>query len=735
MKRSVTTRMAQWSARHPGWAIGLWLVFVAATFALGSVMETRQATGSETGVGESKHADEIRESGDFPDPDTDNVLITPLSGTWDDGRATAAAQDLAGRLEAHPEVADVGDPVPSPTGEALLLPVTFGEDVDGEETIPLLEPDVAAVSAQNTELRVELIGNASINKGINDLVDSDLGKAGVISLPLTLGILLLAFGAIIAAGVPLLLALSAVMSAMGLWAAASQVFPDPGSVMHVILLVGMAVGVDYSLFYLKREREERAKGRGHLDAVAIAAETSGRSVVVSGFAVMVSMGGLYLAGDPVFNGLGSGAIIVVAVAMLGSLTVLPAALSKLGRAVDRPRVPFIWRLTNRTGQGLASRTHQPRLWPALLKPALRAPKTTLVFALVAMAALAFFALDMKPKNSELEDFPPDMPTIQAYERLTTAFPSEGNTHWVAVKADAARADEVAAALIALNTQAGDGNLFTPAAEPEIEVSGDKTVTVMALPVPFSTGTSEAKDSLTELRGELVPATVGKIAGADIAVGGGIASDVDYVEHQRKALPLVIGFVVLLTFLMMAFAFKSIVVALVTAALNLVSAAAAFGVLVLVFQKTWAEGILDFTSNGHVVTWIPLFLFVILFGLSMDYHVFVVSRIREAVKEGMTTRDAVAYGVTRTAGVVTSAAIVMVAVFGVFATLSMLEMKQIGVGLSVAILIDATVIRIFLLPSIMTLLGRANWWPSKLGRLTPETPAATERTEALIGAGR
>ncbi|HEY1179271.1 MAG TPA: MMPL family transporter [Phytomonospora sp.] len=731
MSRSATTRVAQWSARHPGWAVGLWLVFVAATFALGNVMETRQATGSETGVGESQHADEIRESGDFPDPDTDNVLITPLAGAWDAQRATAAAEDVAARIDAHPEVAEVGAPVPSPVGEGVLVPITFGEDVDGEEALALLDPDIAAVAAQNGELRVELIGGSSIDKGINDLVDSDLGKAGVISLPLTLGILLLAFGAIIAAGVPLLLALSAVMSAMGLWAVASQVFPDPGTVMHVILLVGMAVGVDYSLFYLKREREERAKGRAHLDAVAIAAETSGRSVIVSGLAVMVSMGGLYLAGDPVFNGLGSGAIIVVAVAMLGSLTVLPAVLSKLGRAVDRPRVPFVWRLTNRA----YSADHQPRLWPALLKPALRAPKTTLVLALAAMAALAFFALDMQPKNSELEDFPPDMPTIQAYERLTGAFPSEGNTHWIAVKADAARADEVATALTELNTRAAGGELFAPAPEPDLEVSGDRTVTVMALPVPFDTGTTGAEDSLNTLRDDLVPATVGKITGADVAVGGGIAGDIDYVEHQRKALPLVIGFVVLLTFLMMAVAFKSIVVALVTAALNLVSAAAAFGVLVLVFQKTWAEKLLDFDSNGHVVTWIPLFLFVILFGLSMDYHVFVVSRIREAVKQGMNTRDAVAYGITRTAGVVTSAAIVMVAVFGVFATLSMLEMKQIGVGLSVAILIDATVIRIFLLPSIMTLLGRANWWPSRLGRFTPGTPAAPERAEALVGAGR
>ncbi|GLZ75429.1 membrane protein [Actinorhabdospora filicis] len=725
MGRSVTTKAAQWSARHPWWAIGLWLAFVVVTFMLGSRVETKQLENG--GVGESHHGREIANEGKFDDPDTDNVLITP-TGAWDEAAAKSAAEDVLARLKNRPEVAKAEGPVPSRAAEALLVPIEYNVVPDGgENPVLALRQVVADAQAAHPDLRMELIGNESIGTAIDELVDGDLGRAGMISLPLTLVILLLAFGAIVAAGVPLLLALSAVASAMGLWAVASQVVPDPGSAMHVILLIGMAVGVDYSLFYLKREREERAKGRKHLDAVAIAAETSGRSVVVSGFAVIVSMAGLYLAGDPVFNGLGTGAIIVVAVAMLGSLTVLPAVLAKLGRAVDRPRVPFIWRLTNRAH----TPGHTPKLWPTLLKPALRAPRTTLLLALAALAALAVFAVDLNPKNSELEDFPPDMPMVQAYDRLTTAFPSEGQTHLIAVKAPAAEAAEIKEQLISLSVKAGGDPLFSPDAEPKIRQSASMTITTLALPVPFDSSQPGAAESLEKLRNELIPATVGTIGDADVAVTGGIAYDIDYVAHQKTAMPLVIGFVVLLTFLMMIFAFKSVVVAAVAALLNMVSAAAAFGVLVLVFQKTWAEKLLDFHSNGHVVTWVPLFLFVILFGLSMDYHVFVVSRIREGVERGMETREAVAYGITRTAGVVTSAAVVMVAVFGVFATLSMNEMKQIGVGLSVAILIDATIVRIFLLPSLMALLGRANWWPSKLGRAVP---SEAERERELVTAG-
>ncbi len=346
------------------------------------------------------------------------MLITSRSGELDPAAGAAAAADVAKRLGALPDVAEVGKPVPSPDGRALLVPVTMAGDPDAaSDRVEALLDATAKVQAGHLGLRVEEVGGASIDKGINDQVANDLSKAEFISLPVTLLIMLVAFGAIIAAGVPVLLALSAVGSAFGLSALASHLVPAVDTISSVILLMGMAVGVDYSLFYLKREREERANGNSHVRAVEIAAATSGHAVVVSGFAVIVSMAGLYLAGDAVFASLATGSIIVVAVAVLGSLTVLPALLAKLGRRVDRPRVPLLWRLTNRTGP--------PRVWPALLRPALRHPLATLLVTLVALGALAWPALDLKLKSSGEDDLPRSIPVMRSYDRLTEAFPGEG----------------------------------------------------------------------------------------------------------------------------------------------------------------------------------------------------------------------------------------------------------------------------------------------------------------------
>jgi RND superfamily putative drug exporter len=534
----------------------------------------------------------------------------------------------------------------------------------------------------------------------------------------TLAVLLLAFGALIAAGLPLLLALSAVAAAIGLYAVASQAFPDFGAVPHVILLIGLAVGVDYSLFYLRREREERRRGAGHLDAVAIAAATSGRAVVVSGFAVLVSMAGLFLAQDVIFAGLAAGAMIVVGVAVIGSLTVLPAVLALLGRAVDRPRVPVLWRLTGRGDR--------PRWWPVLLRPALRAPLVTLLVTLTGMLALALPALGMSRANPGIEDFPRDIPVVAAYHRLVAAFPGEGNAHLVAVRAPAGQAEVVRRALADLSRQAGGDPRFAPGAEPAVRTSADRTVSTLELAVPFPEGAPEVAQTLALLRTELVPATAGEVAGAEYAVGGAAAESLDYTAHQSRRLPWVIGFVVALTVATMAVAFRSVVVALVAGALNVVSVSAAFGLLTLVFQHL--------TGTGHIVSWVPLFLFVVLFGLSMDYHVFVVSRIREAAAAGLDTRAAVREGIVRSAGVVTSAAAVMVAVFAIFGTLTLIEMKQLGVGLAAAIAIDATVVRVLLLPSAMSLLGRANWWPSGLSR-RPSGAGDLDRSATAVAAGR
>jgi putative drug exporter of the RND superfamily len=725
VKRPMTVRVARWSAEHPWRAIALWLVFVAVCFAGGSAAGLSEADNGDQAIGEAGRASQIVESGNFDDPATEQVLISSRSGKLDPAAGRAAAADVATRMKALPEVAKVADPIPSRDGTALLIVVTMSAQENATDHVQPLRDTTDTIQRAHPGVRVEETGGPSINKALDETLGKDFQRAEFLSIPVTLAILVIAFGALIAAGVPVLLALSSVAAAIGLSTLASHLVPATDATASVILLIGMAVGVDYSLFYLRREREERARGRGHLDAVEIAAETSGHAVVVSGVAVMISMAGLLLAGDAIFSSLAVGSMLVVAVAVIGSLTVLPALLAKLGRWVDRPRVPLVWRLT-------AQRPDRaPRFWPALLRPALRHPLVTLVVSVGLLLALAAPALGMKLKFNGIEDVPRTTAAMQAYDHVTAAYPSNGTSHLVAVRAPAEKAAEVRAALTELSRRADADPLFTPQADgkPAIEVSKDSRVTTLEVATPYSGVSKEAARSLDRLRSDLVPATLGRVSGAEYAVGGFNADSADYATHIWNKLPIVMAFVLILTFLVMTFTFRSVVVALTSIVLNMLSAAASYGLLVLVFQHSWAESLLGFHSMGAILSWLPLFLFVVLFGLSMDYHVFVVSRIREAVNRGMSTRDAVAHGITTSAGTVTSAAVVMVGVFAIFATLSTIDMKQLGVGLAAAILLDATIIRAVVLPSIMAMLGRANWWaPKFLRRREQPQPAIVEERE-------
>ncbi|WP_190254595.1 MMPL family transporter [Dactylosporangium sucinum] len=732
-KRPLTVRVARWSAEHPWRAIALWVVFVAVCFVGGNMAGTVEASNSDAAIGESGRADVIVADGHFDNPATESVLITAASGALDKALAERAAADVTAAMKALPEVADVSPPLPSHDNSALLVRVTMKGDPDtAQERIGPLHAATDAVQSRHPDLRIEETGGPSISQAMDDTLGQDFKRAEILSLPVTFAILIVAFGALIAAGVPVLLALSSVAAALGLSTLASHLVPSTDTTASVILLIGMAVGVDYSLFYLRREREERAKGRAHLDAVEIAAETSGHAVVVSGIAVTIAMAGLFLAGDVVFSSLAVGSILVVLVAVLGSLTVLPALLAKLGRWIDRPRVPLLWRLTRPRAAGAPS-----RVWSFILRPAIRRPAITLAVSVLALLALAAPAISMRLSFPGMEDLPRTTPAMQAYDRLVKAYPSNGTVHTVAVRVPDGQRAAVEQQLTLLATKAASDPLFAPLDEaPDITFSADGKVAVLDVATPFAGRSDQAKESLTRLRTQLVPQTIGQVPGASVAVGGFVGADVDYADHVKTKLPVVMGFVLVLTFLVMAFTFRSVVVALTSIALNMLSAAASYGLVVLIFQGTWAEGILGFTSMDAVVSWLPLFLFVVLFGLSMDYHVFVVSRIREAVAQGMPTREAVAHGITGSAGVVTSAAIVMVGVFSIFATLSTIDMKQLGVGLAAAILLDATIIRAVVLPSLMTLLGNANWWAPRFMR--PRRPAA-HRAEViegeLISAGR
>jgi putative drug exporter of the RND superfamily len=719
--RGPIVAIATWSARHRWTALFLWVAFVAAAIIGGGSITAQETDETDETIGASAAADRALLDADFGEVPTESVLVqNAAGGTMDTAAATDIVGELREQLAGVAGVADVSDPIPSADGTSLLMQVAL-DGGSGTEDQRVTAVDEAAldvkevvddVAAGHPDLRIEQVGDSTLGAALDQVYEDDFAKAEFISVPMTLIILLVVFGALIAAGVPVLLALSSVGAAIGLSAFASYLVPTNDLLSSVVLLVGMAVGVDYSLFYIRRDREERAKGDSVDHAIAVTAATSGRAVVVSGLTVMVAMSGMFLAGFSIFSAFAMGTILVVAVAMLGSVTVLPALLSILGRWVDRPRVPLLWRLQRRAGGS--------RLWPAVLRPVLRRPSIALTLGVVSLGALAAPALGMTLSNPGMDDMPTSIPEVQTYQRISDAYPAEGSSHTVAIwSEDGTPLDPVviddAVAQLAERTNA-DPYFAIVGAAPAVEYAAGGDVARLSVPVSTDVVDPRGEVSLDALR-EMVPATLGAIPGVQAGVTGEFAWDADFRDAIWDRLPVVIGFVLLLTVIVLMISFRSLTIALTAAALNLLSVGAAYGLLVVVFQNSWAEGLLDFTSNGAVVTWLPLFLFVILFGLSMDYHVFVVSRIKEGRRLGMPTREAIAHGITSSAGVVTSAALVMVAVFSIFATLTPLDFKQMGVGLAAAILIDATIVRAVLLPAAMSLLGERNWWlPRPLRRL-------------------
>ncbi|WP_433222974.1 MMPL family transporter [Microtetraspora malaysiensis] len=702
-RRPLTVRVAGWSAAHPWRAIIGWFLLVALCLGVGAAVGTHGASTEDYRVGEAGRAEAMAAAGDLQRRPVEYVTVRARSGPLDEAAARAVVKDLIARMTALPEVAHVDPPVRSLDGSVLRVDVTMkGEELDARKHVDALLDQTSQVQKEYPNLVVEETGSPSISKGVDKQRGDDLALSEAITLPITLVTLLLVFGSVVMAGVPLLLALSSIAAAMGLGMMVSHIVPDAGVGNNVILLIGMAVGVDYTLFYLKREREERARAGGRLSpeaVVEIAAATSGHAVVVSGLAVIISTATLYLAGDIVFASLATGTIVVVLVAVVSSLTVLPALLVKIGRRAARRRRPVA-----------PKRARTSRVWSALLRPASTHPAITLCLSVLVMVALALPALGMQLRVLNKDSHSREIPALQVYDRQTAAFPELLVQHQVVVRSEPGQAAEVARALRDLAQRAQADPLFAKHAK--ARESADGRVSVLELSTPFRLSSPKARESLDRLRDDYLPATVSRLPGVEAAVTGDVARDADYLANQDAKLPLVVGFLLLATFVMSVVMFRSLVLGLVGIALNLLSAAGAFGLLVVFFQHGLASVLFGFdpSATSAIGSRVPLFLFVILFGLSMDYQVFVVSRIREAVMRGVPTRQAVVDGIGTSAGVVTSAAIVMVTVFAAFVFLHLAEMKQIGFSLATAVLLDAFVIRVLILPSAMTLLGRAVWWP-------------------------
>ncbi|MGW5490825.1 MMPL family transporter [Streptomyces olivaceoviridis] len=737
--RGLAARAGGWSARHRWAAVGIWVVFVVLAMGLGSAAGRVDVNESDQLKGETHTAATIIEDAGIKEPAGETVLIQSADGAVQatSPQFRAAVADVVEAVEGTGQVTGVTSPYDTHTvsrdGRSAL--VRFDVRGDAETAADRIEPvlkAVAGVQKDHDALRIEEIGGASMQKQYKDAFGDDFQQAEYSAVPVALGILLIAFGALVAALLPVALAITAIMATMGLMGLVSHLQPMSDTANSVMLLVGMAVGVDYCLFYLRREREERMAGRDAGTALRIAAATSGRAIIVSGVTVCVAMAGMLFTGLAEFEAMGLASLMVVAVAMVGSVTVLPALLSLLGERVEKGRLPFLGR-RRRTGNG------DSRFWTAVLRGVLAKPLVSVVVAAGALLAIAAPALGMKTQQLTLDqEFGDSLPIVQTYNRVNDAFPGGSEPAEVVVRAKDINAPEVRRALADFKRQA----VTSGASRGPVDVTmyDAKNVALVSVPLVGGSDMDRATRSLEKLRDEVRPATLGKVDGVRAPVTGQVAGNKDFNDQLMGSVVPVFVFVVVFAFLLMLLSFRSLTVAVTSIVLNLLSVAAAYGILVAVFQHGWGASLVGAEGVGAIVTWLPLFLFVILFGLSMDYHVFVVSRIREARMRGRTTKDAIRHGVVTTAGVVTSAAVIMVAVFAIFGTLSMQSMKQMGVGLAAAVLIDATVIRGVLLPAVMALLGERNWylpkWLHRLPNLThdesPEPVAAPvpERGERL-----
>jgi uncharacterized membrane protein YdfJ with MMPL/SSD domain len=749
-------RMGRWSAEHWKTAAGAWLLFVVVAIAVGSIAGVVKLQDSEQGTGETARAQAILQDAGFKTPASESVLVQSktLQTTAPEFRATV--RDVVSSLQGMPQIATLRTGVAgqvSKDGHSELVQFTMKGDLDkaADKVQPLLDK-VDAAQQRHPDFKIAQFGVASANHELNKTLGNDFQKAERLSLPITFLILLFAFGSFVAAGVPVLLAFTAVLASIGLMQLSSHVLHASDATQSVMLLMGMAVGVDYSLFYLKREREERARGHVGHDGLFRAASTSGQAVLISGVTVLIAMAGMLFAGSKIFMSIGIGAMLVVFTALIGSLTVLPALLGKLGDRIERGvrqvmaamflklGVRSHWLERQRDRPTLLVRLkgnrQESRVWNVVLARSTRHPAVSVILAGGALILLALPAFRIHTKLLSFADLPHHLPIVQTYEAIQAAFPGSPAPARLVVHASDVTTPQFRQAFTDLERRAlATGQIHQPI---DISVNDARTVARIDLPLVGNGEDATSYHALNTLRHEVIPPVLAKLPpDTEAAVTGDTAGSYDFNQTMKHRFVYVFTFVLGLAFLLLLLTFRSIVIPIKAIVLNLLSVGAAYGILVWIFQDGHLEGLLGFRSNGGIVSWLPLFLFTVLFGLSMDYHVFILSRVKELVDQGVPTDEAVVRGIRSTASTVTSAALVMVAVFAIFATLSTLDIKQMGVGLAVAVLLDATLIRGVLLPAAMKLLGDWNWylprWLEWLPKLNVEPEIHEDAREQLPAA--
>jgi putative drug exporter of the RND superfamily len=738
-----TVRVAAWSARHRWPVAALWFVLTIGLFAASiAAGGTRSADAvasddqEETTYESAKAYDVFGASGTAQQDHIFVLLVGDAVRTIDDPNFARDIDDVLARMAAlhatvdgvdAPVFANIVDPRLAPPEANLVSPdrttVRISAQIPGEQ--PAVDQRLVHVRtlldeirASKPALRIHSLDGRMANQDIQELVNGGLDASLRLTIPLTFLILLIAFGAAVAAFVPLVLAVTALLAAFGVLGLYSQAV-DPVSpyASQLIVLIGLAVAVDYSLFMVTRYRTERRAGRVKHEAIRVASATAGRAVFFSGLAVMFSIGGLFLLNDNLFRSMAVGTIAVVLIAVIGSLTFLPATLALLGDNVDRLRVPFVRR----------DRAEGSGLWAIVVRAVMRRPVIAFLVAGAALVAVSIPATRLHMGQSDFDSFPDSIDAVGGVNLQNEKWP-QGSDLMLQVVVTHADRPETQAAIDRLSERilALDGISGPPEARPSV----DGTVALVSYVMAGGQNDQHNRDIVREVRRDIVPAAFAGMDDVDAYVTGRAAFTLDVVDFYAQGMPLVMAFVLGLSFLLLLVAFRSIVIPIKAILLNLLSTASAFGLLVLVFQDGNLAGPLGF-KPGPIEAFVPVFIFTILFGLSMDYHVFILTRIKEARDHGLSTNEAVARGIAITSGTVTSAAAIMVVVFSVFVTLELVVIKQLGFGLATAVLIDATIVRSVLLPATMRLLGDWNWWLPPFLRWLPEVTIEGDVDEPAV----
>ena len=732
-----TVRVADLSARHRWPVFGLWLLatlgLFAASLAAGGTNSAAAVTNEQRSRYEAGEAGVLFNASGTEAPSQQFLLVVSGEpGATEDPAFVEAIGDIAGRLGALqskvggrdvPVFEQLVDPTLAPPEAGLVSPdgstarivarVPGDGDALGDRlaAVPAL---IEAIRVDYPGYRIHALSNTLANDEIQELVNGGLDDSLRLTIPLTFAILLVAFGAAVAAAIPLVLAVTALLAAFGILGLYSQLIgPVSPYASQLIVLIGLAVAVDYSLFMLTRFRSERRRGRDRLAAIHASSNTAGRAVFFSGLAVMISIAGLFLLDDPLFRSMAIGTIAVVLVAVVGSLTFLPAVLAILGDGVNRLRVPLLGR-DREEGSGP---------WATLVRAVMRRPVIAAVLVSALLLAMASPVLRIHLGQADFEAFPDSLDAVQAVNLLTEKFPTGATLDLQVV---VTRADEptTRAAIERLTPRILEiDGLSGP---PRMAFSRDGTVARISYAMSGGGNDLRNRQIVREVRGDVVPEVFGSVSGVRALVAGEAAYSLDVVDFYAEGMPAVMAFVLGLSLVLLLVAFRSVVIPIKAMILNLLSTAASYGVLVWVFQDGHGADLLGF-KPGPIEAFVPVFIFTILFGLSMDYHVFILTRIKEARDRGASSNEAVARGIAITSGTITSAAAIMVVVFAVFVTLELTIIKQLGFGLAVAVFLDATIIRCVLLPATMRLLGEWNWWlPRWLGWL----PKITIEGEAM-----